>query len=61
MNKVTFDQIRIGKKFKTNTHITYQKTTMKKAKPILKIDGSIISPQIETSVFYNTKIQLTQI
>lgn len=57
----TFDNIQIGKKFKTNSNITYQKISTKKAKPILKSDGTETSPQLETTAFYNTKIKLIQV
>ena len=58
-NQVTFDSIPIGRKFKTLSNITYQKTGFKKAKPLLKSDGSTIYPQKETTAFYNSKLFFT--
>ncbi len=54
----TFNDIQVGRKFKTGANITYQKTSAKKAKPILKADGTAITRSLETTAFYNTKIRL---
>ena len=59
LNETTFNLIPIGRKFKTPMNITYQKVSAKKAKPLLKSDGSTIYPQKETTAFYNSKLLVT--
>jgi len=60
MNKIsTFNNIQIGKKFKTSANITYQKISEKKSKPILNSQGTKISNGRDSSAFYNSKIKLT--
>jgi hypothetical protein len=56
---VKFSQIQIGKKFKTNNNITYQKTSNTKAKPVFSSTGTVPPTIIETSAFQNSTIQLT--
>jgi hypothetical protein len=55
---VTFDEIQIGKKFKTQPGITYQKIDRKQAKPILTVTNEAIANGRITNVFFNTKIPL---
>jgi hypothetical protein len=55
----TFDEIRIGLKFKPPSGVTYQKVSIKKCKPVMKADGkTTISNGTETTAFYGNKIQL---
>ena len=58
---VVFDDIQIGKRFKTGSDITYQKISIKKAKPILDSSGNTIANGRESSAFYNSKIKLSLI
>jgi len=55
---VVFDDIQIGKKFKTGSDITYQKISTKKAKPILDSSNKAIANGRESSAFYESKIKL---
>jgi hypothetical protein len=56
---VTFSEIQVGRKFKTSAGVTYQKTSTKIAKPLTKSDGVAVSPSIETTGFFNSRLQLT--
>lgn len=55
---VTFDNIQIGKKFRTPSKIIYQKVSIKEAKPILTADGQTIANGRVSAAFYQTKFQL---
>ncbi len=55
---VTFNIIQVGKKFKTTSNITYQKTSTKKAKPIYDSSDNAIVNGTETVAFYDNKIKL---
>ena len=61
MNKVKFNEIQIGRKFKVSSGITYQKMTNEQAKPIKKADGSTIQNGKVTTTFYNSNILLTPV
>ena len=56
---VTFNQIQIGRKFKTSANITYQKINAKQAKPILDSKQTKIANGRVSTAFYNTKHKLT--
>ena len=56
MSQITFNDIQIGKKFKTYGNVTYQKISQTEAKPILDVKGDAISNGRVSSVFYNSKI-----
>jgi len=54
-----FNNIQIGKKFKSGSSIVYQKTSTKHAKPIRDNSNRIITNGKSTIAFYDSKIQLT--
>ena len=55
---VIFNDIQIGKKFKTTSNITYQKISTKQAKPILDSSKVTIANGRVTTGFYNSKNKL---
>jgi hypothetical protein len=54
-----FNEILTGRKFKAPGGVIYQKTNLKLAKAIQKVDGTNITDGLSTSVFYNSKIIMT--
>ena len=53
-----FNDIQIGKSFKTPTQITYQKVSSTQAKPIKDVKGNPIANGLVSSVFYNSNMVL---
>jgi hypothetical protein len=53
-----FNDIPIGKRFKTGADVTYQKISTKQAKPILDATGATIANGRVSTAFYNSKIRL---
>jgi len=60
-NYKLFDEIQIGKKFKTLSNITYQKMSATEAKPILTSDNQTITNGLITPAFYKSKIRLEEV
>jgi len=58
---IIFDNLPIGRKFKTISKITYVKNSSVLAKPILSEKGIKIDNGKITSMFYKSNIQLEQI
>lgn len=57
MQKTTFNNIAVGRKFKTNFGITYTKLSEKEAKPVRDAKGKPIPNQnVSTSFFYNSTV-----
>jgi len=57
-NKVTFDQVNIGKKFLAPSGITYKKTSVVYCIPVIDSNKVTISDGEKTASFYGTKIVL---
>ena len=53
-----FNNIQIGKKFRTSALITYQKVSTKESKPILNSKNVAIANGQASSTFYNSRILL---
>lgn len=56
--RMKFNDIQVGKKFKTSANITYQKISTKNAKPIIDSAKKPINNGRETTAFYNNKLML---
>ena len=61
MKPVVFNDIQVGKSFKTSAGITYQKVSTTECKPILDVKGNAIANGLVSTAFYNNKILLTPI
>jgi hypothetical protein len=57
VQKTTFNNISIGRKFKTNFGITYTKVSEKEAKPFSDAKGKPVqNKNVLTSFFYNSTV-----
>lgn len=53
-----FNDIQIGRKFKTASNIIYQKISTKQAKPIQDSSGNLIANGRVSNAFFNSKVKL---
>lgn len=57
--KTTFNNIQIGRKFKTNTGIVYTKISEREARPVKDSKGATIkNKNVVTPFFYNSPTQV---
>jgi len=57
---MTFNNLQIGKKFKMPSGVVYQKISTDQSKPIKKPDGTAVANGLVTTMFYNSKYQITE-
>ena len=55
----TFNDLQIGKKFKTASGIVYIKNSTKECKVLKDTNGKTLAVQKTTTAFYNTKLKVT--
>ncbi len=58
MKEVIFNDIQIGKNFKTSNGVTYRKISKTESIPLKRIDGSNIFFGLQTTFFYNSNLKL---